>query len=75
MNARLKVLLAKQRKPKMDRSQIGALIESMDALDPTRSHELSPYSRLKSRHNARRALHVFVATGFAGLAILVAACR
>ena len=40
------------------RMSIGNLIESMDYCDSTRSHELTPYSRLRSRHDTRRNLHM-----------------
>lgn len=57
--------------PRMSRYAIGNLIESMDVMDATRNHELTPYSRLRSRHESRRVLRAVVAS-FAGVATLAA---
>lgn len=57
----------------MNLSRIAAanLIDSLDYCDSTRSHELRPSQRIRSRHNTRQTLRVFVA-GFAGLASMAA---
>lgn len=57
------------------RASIGNLIESMDRCDATRSHELRPFDRLRSRFASRRALRQIGAclAGLVALALLLGA--
>lgn len=57
----------------MNRTAYGNLVESIDFMDPTRSHEVLPSRRFHERAAKRRAFAAVVWCVL-GIAALVAAC-
>lgn len=71
MNSRLRfAVLQRARRERPSRAAIGALFDSMDFCDATRSHESRPSFRLQARAAERRLLRTVV-TALALLASLV----